>query len=109
MSLQGLSSNAPIVPTKVLGDPEELDRHLAMHQNGVFVGPGQLAASAGGAGTAPAEPAGDGPAPVVIPPSISVEGFDGRFIFTQPSIDLVQPADVQLHVKKTILPFFFPY
>ncbi|EFX86868.1 hypothetical protein DAPPUDRAFT_21791, partial [Daphnia pulex] len=30
------TSSAPIVPTKVLGDPEELERHLAMHQNGAF-------------------------------------------------------------------------
>lgn len=29
---QALGSHAPIVPTKILGDPEELDRHLV--QNG---------------------------------------------------------------------------
>ena len=26
--IQALGGNAPIVPTKILGDPEELDRHL---------------------------------------------------------------------------------
>lgn len=28
---QALGSHAPIVPTKLLGDPEELDRHLIEH------------------------------------------------------------------------------
>lgn len=26
--MQALGSHAPIVPTKILGDPDELDRHL---------------------------------------------------------------------------------
>lgn len=29
--LQNLSCTAPIVPTKMLGDAEELDRHLVLH------------------------------------------------------------------------------
>lgn len=90
-----MSSSAPIVPTKVLGDPEELERHLAMHQNGGFqvVDPfvGNVndldnnAALLGSIGT-----------------------FDDRFIFTPPTLEL-QQSDVQLHASffQNIFFFFF--
>lgn len=88
-----MSSSAPIVPTKVLGDPEELERHLAMHQNGGFpagdiFGASNNAVQDAGADVAPAEP------------------FDARFIFTPPTLELPQ-SDVQLHVsvkRSNILP-----
>ena len=89
---RGVSSSAPIVPTKILGDPEELDRHLAMHQqqqqqlhhqqqqqqnhggNVVIVDPFPSAAT-----------------------TIELDGDDSRFIFNPP-LEL-QPSDVQLHVR----------
>jgi len=82
-----------------LGDPEELERHLAMHQNGSIELPFVAPASTISAGAASATESTDqSETTVIVPPSISVEGFDGRFIFTQPSLDLAQ-SDVQLHVK----------
>ena len=84
-----MSSSAPIVPTKVLGDPEELERHLAMHQNGGFQPAEQFAANAS-----------DSDVNVAMPPS---DGFDdGRFIFTPPTLEL-QQSDVQLHASFLLL------
>ena len=78
--LQGISSSAPIVPTKVLGDPEELEKHLAMLQNGFPVGPYAAAAAAASVDGIP-HPGG---------------GFDDRFIFTPPTLELAG-SDVLLH------------
>lgn len=78
-----MSSSAPIVPTKVLGDPEELDRHLSMHQNGAFA----VAAEPFVAVAAVATEAG-----VAVIPSL-----DSRFIFAPPTLELAH-SDVQLHV-----------
>lgn len=79
-----MSSSAPIVPTKVLGDPEELERHLAMHQNGGFQPAEQFAANVSDSDNNADMPPGD--------------GFDDRFIFTPPTLEL-QQSDVQLHVS----------
>ena len=90
-----MSSSAPIVPTKVLGDPEELERHLAMHQNGGFQPAEQFAANAS-----------DSDVNVAMPPS---DGFDdGRFIFTPPTLEL-QQSDVQLHASFFFFFFFFSF
>ncbi|KAK4011843.1 hypothetical protein OUZ56_020955 [Daphnia magna] len=80
---QGMSSSAPIVPTKVLGDPEELERHLAMHQNGAFQVVEPFIANASGLDENAA--------------MLAIDGFDDRFIFTPPTLEL-QHSDVQLHV-----------
>lgn len=79
-----MSSSAPIVPTKVLGDPEELERHLAMHQNGGFPANDLFAAGVNDSDANPSQPAS--------------EAFDARFIFTPPTLELEQ-SDVQLHVS----------
>ena len=83
--LQGMSSSAPIVPTKVLGDPEELEKHLVMLQNGFPVGSYAAAATAvdGSNSQAPG-------------------GFEDRFIFTPPILEL-QQSDVQLHPVRFFL------
>jgi hypothetical protein len=88
-----MSSSAPIVPTKVLGDPEELERHLAMHQNGAF----QVVDPFVGAAVDLENNAA----------MLSIDGFDDRFIFTPPTLEL-QQSDVQLHASffPTISPFF---
>lgn len=79
-----MSSSAPIVPTKVLGDPEELERHLAMHQNGAF----QVVDPFVGAAVDLENNAA----------MLSIDGFDDRFIFTPPTLEL-QQSDVQLHAS----------
>ncbi|XP_059351860.1 multiple PDZ domain protein-like isoform X2 [Daphnia carinata] len=79
---QGMSSSAPIVPTKVLGDPEELERHLAMHQNGAFQVVDPFIANATDL---------DENAAI-----LAIDGFDDRFIFTPATLEL-QHSDVQLH------------
>ncbi|XP_046458555.1 multiple PDZ domain protein-like isoform X4 [Daphnia pulex] len=84
---QGMSSSAPIVPTKVLGDPEELERHLAMHQNGAF----QVVDPFVGAAVDLENNAA----------MLSIDGFDDRFIFTPPTLEL-QQSDVQLHVTSSV-------
>lgn len=88
---QALSSTALIVPTKVLGDPEELERQLALHQNGAFpVGADPFAAVAVAAVAAEAG--------VAVVPPLAVDGLDSRFIFTPPTLELAE-SDVQLHVR----------
>ncbi|KAI9558121.1 hypothetical protein GHT06_014874 [Daphnia sinensis] len=84
---QGMSSSAPIVPTKVLGDPEELERHLAMHQNGAFQVVDPFIANATGLDENAA--------------MLAIDGFDDRFIFTPPTLEL-QHSDVQLHVTSNV-------
>lgn len=93
---QGMSSNAPIVPTKVLGDPEELERHLAMHQNGGFPpGPAELFNAANSATQETGDVGGGGGGESL---AQTAEPFDARFIFTPPTLELPQ-SDVQLHVS----------
>lgn len=87
--MQGMSSSAPIVPTKVLGDPEELERHLAMHQNGAFQVVEPFIANASGLDENAA--------------MLAIDGFDDRFIFTPPTLEL-QHSDVQLHASFFISP-----
>ena len=82
---QGMSSSAPIVPTKVLGDPEELERHLAMHQNGGFQVVDPFVGNANDL---------DNNAALLG----SIGAFDDRFIFTPPTLEL-QQSDVQLHAS----------
>lgn len=92
--LQGISSSAPIVPTKVLGDPEELEKHLAMLQNGFPVGPYAAAAVVDG----------------IPQPSGNIAGFEDRFIFTPPILEL-QGSDILLHPVRFHLLFhiFFSF
>jgi hypothetical protein len=90
-----MSSSAPIVPTKVLGDPEELERHLAMHQNGGFQVVDPFVGNANDL---------DNNAALLG----SIGAFDDRFIFTPPTLEL-QQSDVQLHASffQNIFFFFF--
>lgn len=90
-----MSSSAPIVPTKVLGDPEELERHLAMHQNGGFQVVDPFVGNANDL---------DNNAALLG----SIGAFDDRFIFTPPTLEL-QQSDVQLHASffQNIYIFFF--
>lgn len=86
---RGVSSSAPIVPTKILGDPEELDRHLAMHQQQQLQHQQQQQNHGGNV--------------VIVDPfsstatTIELDGDDSRFIFNPP-LEL-QQSDVQLHVR----------
>jgi hypothetical protein len=112
LELQGMSSSAPIVPTKVLGDPEELEKHLTMLQNGFnaetyavaavavetdqTVDPnGILNINVGGA---------NGVDINSVPPSLKEYG--DRFIFAPPTVEL-ERSEVQLHASVGLLSLMF--
>lgn len=85
-----MSSSAPIVPTKVLGDPEELEKHLAMLQNGYQ--------SDGYAGAAPAVDAESSIDVANLAPSEEAQFTEDRFVFAAPKVG----SQVELHAHAAL-------